>query len=164
MFPIDCITFFILSVASSIHSVLSASIYVLCILFLPLCLYHRFTNPPPPPPPPCQPSIPSVLYVVSYVERTICVYRIDPATKGAQLQQTVQLYGMGDNLHLSQSRDALLVATHPDYFRYWKYMHSPTPWDHISPSSVSKQVELAYEEECAINPQISQFYPPLLSI
>ncbi|RUS78803.1 hypothetical protein EGW08_013421 [Elysia chlorotica] len=77
-----------------------------------------------------------LLYVASFLDKTLLVYRLDPHGKGAELVQTVQLFGRGDNLHLTQSGDALLVATHPDFLQFLEHWFSLTPGEINSPSSV----------------------------
>ncbi|KAK3769959.1 hypothetical protein RRG08_048169 [Elysia crispata] len=77
-----------------------------------------------------------MLYVVSFCDKTLMVYRLDPITKGAQLLQTVQLFGRGDNVQLTQSGDALLLGAHPNFLQFRIHEHSPTPADINSPSSV----------------------------
>ncbi|GFS04956.1 serum paraoxonase/arylesterase [Elysia marginata] len=93
-----------------------------------------------------------LLYVLSYVEKTLLVYRLSPGTKGAELMQTVQLYGRGDNIQLSQSGDALLVGAHPNYYTFYKHFASPTPADVKSPSSLEhKIIVLARKQSFTLN-------------
>lgn len=77
-----------------------------------------------------------LLYVTSYRDRTLQVYRLDPASRGGQLVQTVQLYGRVDNVQLSQSGNALLIGAQPNYITFREHLTAATPTDVKSPSSV----------------------------
>ena len=114
-------------------------------------MLNNSPTPPPQPPtpaptpfilflPPINHTLTRHLYLGSSYDKFIRVYRLDPATKGAQLLQKVQIHGMGDNIVLSQSGDALIVGTQPNMLKHLD--HEKSPIDMRSPSSVSRTDDL----------------------
>ncbi|KAK3778626.1 hypothetical protein RRG08_040806 [Elysia crispata] len=86
----------------------------------------------------------SLLYVNSFLDKTLQVYRLQPLTNSAELLQTVQLFGRGDNVQLTQAGDALLIGSHPKFLLFLEHYLALTPADVNSPSSV---VRLPLDEE-----------------